>query len=67
MDTGVRDVEVAFFKANSLGFEDKCSKDLSNRPIYAELNTHNLLMILQLKYMPIVMYPARIASSGWKS
>ena len=32
-----------------------CSKDLSNRPIYASLNTHNLDMILQLKYMPIVM------------
>ena len=31
-----------------------CSKDLSNRPMYAVLNTHNLDMILQLKYMPIV-------------
>ena len=31
------------------------------------LNTHNLDMILQLKYMPIVMNPARIASSDWKS
>ena len=38
------------------------SKDLSNRPIYAVLNTHNLDMILQPKYMPIVMNPARIAS-----
>ena len=27
----------------------------------------NLDMILQLKYMPIVMNPARIASSDWKS
>ena len=26
------------------------------------LNTHNLDMILQLNYMPIVMNPARIAS-----
>ena len=34
------------------------SKDLSKRPIYAVLNTHNLDMILQLKYMPIVMNPA---------
>ena len=33
------------------------SKDLSNRPIYAVLNTHNLDIILQLKYMPIVMNP----------
>ena len=35
--------------------------------IYAVLNTHNLDMILQLKYMPMVMNPARIASSDWKS
>ena len=42
------------------------SKDLSDRPIYAVLNTHILDMILQLKYMPIVMYPARMASSDWK-
>ena len=34
MDTGVRDLEVAFFKANSTWFNDICSKDLSNRPIY---------------------------------
>ena len=38
------------------------SKDLSNRPEYAVLNTHNLDMILQLKYMPLVMDPARITS-----
>ena len=31
------------------------------------LNTHNLHIILQLKYMLIVMNPARIASSYWKS
>ena len=67
MDTGVRDFEVAFFKANSTWFNDICCKDLSNTPIYAALNTHNLDMILQLMYMPIVMNPARIASSDWKS
>ena len=67
MDTGVRDLEVAFFKANSTWFNDICSKDLSNTPLYAVLNTHNLDMILQLKYMPIGMNPARIASSDWKS
>ena len=67
MDTGVRDLEVAFFKANSTGFNDICSKDLTNRPIHAVLNTHNLGIILQLKYMPIVMNPFRIASSDWKS
>ena len=40
---------------------DTGRKDLSNRPMYAVLNTHNLRMILQLKYMLIVMNPARIA------
>ena len=40
LDRGVRDSEVAFFKANSTRFNDICSKDLSNRPIYAVLNTH---------------------------
>ena len=63
MDTGVRDLEVVFLKANSSRFNDICSKDLSNRPIKAVLNTHSLEMILQLKYMPIVMNPARIASN----
>ena len=67
MDTGVRDLEVACFKANSTWINDIGSKDLSNRPIYAVLNTHNLDMILQLKHMPIVMNPARIALSDWKS
>ena len=67
MNTALRDLEVAFFKANSTWFNDICSKDLSNRPIYSVLNTHNLDMILQLKYMPIVMNLARIASSDWKS
>ena len=41
--------------------------NLSNKLIYAVLNTHNLGMILQLKYMPTVINPARIASSDWKS
>ena len=67
MDTGVRDLEVAFFLKLIVPDLMTCSKDLSTRPIYAVLNTHNLLMILQLKYMPIVMYPARIASCDWKS
>ena len=49
MDTGVRDLEVACFKANSTWINDIGSKDLSNRPIYAVLNTHDLDMILQLK------------------
>ena len=43
------------------------SKDLSNRPIYAVLNTHNLDMIIPLKYIPIVINPARIASGDRKS
>ena len=67
MDTGVRDLGAAFFKANSTWFNDLCSKDLSNRPIYAVLNAYNLDMILQLKYMPIVMNLARIASGDRKS
>ena len=45
MDIGVRDLEVAFFKANSTWINDIGSKDLSSRPIYAVLNTHNLDMI----------------------
>ena len=67
MDTGVRDLEVACFKANSTWINDIGSKELSNRPIYAVLNTQNLDMILQLKYMPKVMNSARVASSDWKS
>ena len=67
MDTGVRELEVACFKANSTWINDISSKDLSNRPIYAVLNTHNLDMILRIKNMPIVMNPAGIASSDWKS
>ena len=67
IDTGVRDLEVACLRANSTLINEIGSKDLSNRPIYAVLNTHNLDMILQLKYMPILMNPARIASSDWKS
>ena len=66
MDTGVRDLEVAFFKANSTWFNDICSKNLSNRLIYAVLNIHNLGMILQLKDMPTVMNPVRITSGDWK-
>ena len=33
METGVRDLEVVFFKANSSRFNAICSKDLSIRPI----------------------------------
>ena len=32
----------------------------------AVLNIHNLGMILQLKDMPTVMNPVKIASSDWK-
>ena len=51
MDTGVCDLQVAFFKANSTCFMTY----VANRPIYPELNTHTLAMILQLKYMPIAI------------
>ena len=67
MDTGVSDLGTAFSKANSTCFNDILSKDLSNRPRYAVLNIYNLDMILQLKYIPIVMNPAKIASGDWKS
>ena len=67
MDTGVRDLEDACLKANSTLINDIGSRDLSNSPIYAVLNTHILDMTLQLKYMLIVRNPTRIASSDWKS
>ena len=67
MDTGVCDLEVACFKANSTWINDIGGKDVSNRPIYAVVNTHNLDMILQLKNMPIAMNLVRVASSDWKS
>ena len=43
MDTGVRDLEVAFLKAKSTQFNDICSKNLSNRPIYTVLNLDMIL------------------------
>ena len=52
----------SFFKANSIWFNEICSKDLSNRPIYAVLNTHSLYMILQLKHMLIVTEWIRLES-----
>ena len=61
MDTGVRNLKVACFKTNFTWINDIARKDLSNRPIYGVLNKHNLDMILQLEYMPIVTNPARIA------
>ena len=63
IDTGVRDLEVAFLRLillDLMTYEQRSIK-------YAVLNTHNLDIILQLKYMPIVMNPSRIASSDWKS
>ena len=60
MDTGVRDLKIACFKANSTWINDIGSKNLSKRPIYAVLNTHNLDMILQLKNMPIDLYHAML-------
>ena len=54
MDIGVHDLEIACFKANATWINHIGSKDLSNRPIYAELNTRNLDMILQPKYITII-------------
>ena len=44
----MRDLEVAFLRLILPDFNDIRSKDLSNRPIYAVLSTHNLDMILHL-------------------
>ena len=44
MDTGVQDLEVACFKANSTWINDIGSKDLSNRPIYAVLRWPNTVL-----------------------
>ena len=46
INTGVRDLEVALFKANSTWRNGISSKNLLNFPIYAEINTHNLDIIL---------------------
>ena len=56
MNTAVRDLEVAFFKVNSAWFNGICSKDLTNRPTNSVLNTRNLDMILQLKYLTITLW-----------
>ena len=58
MDTGVRDLAVAFFKADSTWFNDICSKDLIG--LYMLCETH-------ITYMPVVKNQARIASNNWKS
>ena len=60
MDTGVRTQKLYFLRLI-------LADNLSNRPIYAVLNTYNFDMILQLKHMRIVMNPARIALYDWKS
>ena len=68
MDTGVRDLKVVFFKANSSWFNDILYvAKIYQIGLYKPLNTHSLDMILQVKYMPIVMNPAKITSNDWKS
>ena len=46
INTGVCDLEVALFKANSTWRNGNSSKNILNRPIYAEINTHILDRIL---------------------
>ena len=46
INTGVRDLEVTLFKANSTWRNGSSSNNLLNLPIYAEINTHNLDTIL---------------------
>ena len=68
MDAAVGDLEVAFLRlilSDVMTYVTKiCQIGLYN---YVVLNTHNLDMILQLKYMPIVMNPGRMALGDWKS
>ena len=42
----MRDLEVALFKANSTWKNGISSNNLLNLPIYAEIDTHNLDIIL---------------------
>ena len=46
INTGVRDLEVALFNANSTWRNRIGSKNLLNLSIYDEINTHNLDVIL---------------------
>ena len=66
MNTGVRDLKAAFLRLVLPDLTTSVAK-IYQIAGYAVLNTYNLDMTLQLKYMPIVMNPARIASSDWKS
>ena len=51
MDTGVRNLEVAFFKAN-LSDLMTYEPNIYQIGLYILLNRHTLNMILRLKYMP---------------
>ena len=57
MDTGVRDLEVAFLRLILPDIMTYVAK-INQKGLYLLLD-----MIIQLKYMPEVMKPARIASS----
>ena len=46
INTGVRDLEVALFKANSTCRNCINRENLLNRPIYTEINTHILDIII---------------------
>ena len=63
MNTGVRDLKAAFLRLVLPDLTTSVAK-IYQIAGYAVLNTYmyNLDMTLQLKYMPIVMNPARIAS-----
>ena len=56
---GVRDLKIAFLKVILLYLMTYIYiNNLSNRPVYAVLSTHNLDLIRQQKYMLIVINPA---------
>ena len=69
MDTAVCDLEDAFFTANSKWFNVICSKDLSNRPIYAVLKASNKpIETINFKLLNVALslrLPSVIASSVW--
>ena len=66
MDTGVRDLKLYFLRLILADLMTYVAK-IYQIGLYIVLNKPYLDMILQLKYMPIAMNPARIASNGWKS
>ena len=62
----MRDLKLYFLRLILADFMTYVAK-IYHIGLYLLRETHNLDMILQLKHMPIVVNPARIASNDWKS